>query len=69
MDLVTLYIVVKFGVPVMLWQKTLVINFRDMRTCQETAGQLRELAASAQQELSVQIMRCVRQRGERRKQK
>jgi hypothetical protein len=62
-DPITLFIVVKFGVPVMLWQKSVQIQFRDMRTCQETALQLRQLARTAQNELYVEVMSCVRQRG------
>lgn len=67
MDLVTLYIVVRFGVPVMVWQKSLQIQFRDMRTCQETAQQLKQLASRAQNELYVEIMSCVRQGGGKKK--
>jgi hypothetical protein len=66
-DPVTLYIVVKFGVPVMLWQKSVQIQFRDMRTCQETALQLKRLAATAQNELYVEIMSCRRQKGGKKK--
>jgi hypothetical protein len=65
MDLVTLYIVVKFGVPVMIWQKSLQIQFRDMRTCQETAQQLKRLASTAQNELYIELMSCVRQKGKK----
>jgi len=66
-DPITLFIVVKFGVPVMLWQKSVQIQFRDMRTCQETALQLRQLARTAQNELYVEVMSCVRQRGGKKK--
>jgi len=66
-DPVTLFIVVKFGIPVMIWQKSLQIQFRDMRTCQETSLQLRQLARTAQNELYVEVMSCVRQRGGKKK--
>ena len=66
-DPITLFIVVKFGIPVMIWQKSVQIQFRDMRTCQETALQLRQLARTAQNELYVEVMSCVRQRGEKKK--
>jgi hypothetical protein len=66
-DPITLFIVVKFGIPVMLWQKSVQIQFRDMRTCQETALQLRQLARTAQNELYVEVMSCVRQKGGKKK--
>jgi len=66
MDFVTLYIVVKFGVPVMIWQKTILIHFRDMRTCQETSLQLKDMAKKVPNELSIELIRCIRQGGQKK---
>lgn len=66
MEIVSLYIVVKFGVPVMIWSKSIQIDFRDMRTCKETAQQLERVASRHMGELSVEVMQCIRQKGQKK---
>lgn len=58
MDPIILYIIAKYGIP-MLFQKTLTIEFRDMRTCYETAVQIKHLASHATTELHIERLECI----------